>query len=1137
MKGLTVEQIRNTCPVPVSGSFSQFLNEPFYKIANYNAMPAFFMTIVSSSDVWNYLWSNGGITAGRLNCDHAIFPYYTADKVSDSRTYTGPYTAIKVFSKGETLFWEPFADSTLGLWNIERNLYKNASGSKVYFEEINKDIEMTFQYGWMSSDKFGLVRHSRIVNNSGESRKISVLDGCRNILPACVTANFQNDNSVLLDAYKKTDLAEKSGIAIFSVTSIVTDKAEPSEGLFANVSWFSCPGDIHLSPSTPEAFRCGEPLPSDTVIKGIRPAVYLHRDLDLAAAHAGTNDSGTAEEWYQILDTSLDLSRIVDLEKTIMNRKDATRKLTENIEAGIRQLEQYIADADGIQDTADTATCAHHEANVMFNIMRGGIFADNDRISKADFIAFTAERNRTLVDPVKKAIFTLPETISYPDLRNAIYATDNAQAERMFLEYMPLTFSRRHGDPSRPWNRFSIELKDKSGNRKLSYQGNWRDIFQNWEALGLSYPMFLENMIAKFLNATTPDGFNPYRITREGIDWEVQEPDNPWSNIGYWGDHQVIYLAKLLEQQNRFNRKALLDGLDRACFSSGNVPYRLKPYADIVANPRSTIQFDLKLHAEIAKRGKEIGSDAKLVQTAEEKVALVSMTTKFLSIICTKISNLVPGGGIWLNTQRPEWNDANNALAGYGLSMVTLCYLRRFMAFLIDLYKNTPIEEFSLPAETANFFTRLVEQCRKTDTTKLDSPKARRSFTDAAGRLFEIQRESLYAHGYSSDTHKVNRHVLIEGLESFLAHTDATIKANRRDDGLYHAYNTMTINPDGGMEVHHLTEMLEGQVAVLSSGLLSGKETIDLCQALKTGKLFREDQYSYILYPDKELPHFCAKNNVNHEDAQRIPLLAEMLSRKDTSLINIDSDGTCHFNPSFRNSHSIDEALSLIRKSENYEPALVDGSECGIYELYERTFNHQSFTGRSGTFYAYEGLGSIYWHMVSKLMLAVQENCMAAKDTATRKELATIYYDIRKGIGFNKTPSAYGAFPTDPYSHTPAGQGAKQPGMTGQVKEEILTRWVELGLVIDNGILSILPDLLRKEEFHADGTLRFTWCGTKFVYHLTADNEKDSIIVTSSEGTAKHEGRSLTREESTALFARNGKIKEINVHIHPGSAL
>ena len=34
---------------------------------------------------------------------------------------------------------------------------------------------------------------------------------------------------------------------------------------------------------------------------------------------------------------------------------------------------------------------------------------------------------------------------------------------------------------------------------------------------------------------------------------------------------------------------------------------------------------------------------------------------------------------------------------------------------------------------------------------------------------------------------------------------------------------------------------------------------------------------------------------------------------------------------------------------------------------------------------------------------------------------------------------------------TPDGQGAKQPGMTGMVKEEIITRLAELGLIIEQG--------------------------------------------------------------------------------------
>ena len=73
---------------------------------------------------------------------------------------------------------------------------------------------------------------------------------------------------------------------------------------------------------------------------------------------------------------------------------------------------------------------------------------------------------------------------------------------------------------------------------------------------------------------------------------------------------------------------------------------------------------------------------------------------------------------------------------------------------------------------------------------------------------------------------------------------------------------------------------------------------------------------------------------------------------------------------------------------------------------------------------------------------------------------------MRGGLGFNKTPVEYGAFPADPYSHTPKHAGAQQPGMTGQVKEEILTRFGELGLRVSDGTVRFEPSLLRPSEFN-----------------------------------------------------------------------
>ena len=59
-------------------------------------------------------------------------------------------------------------------------------------------------------------------------------------------------------------------------------------------------------------------------------------------------------------------------------------------------------------------------------------------------------------------------------------------------------------------------------------------------------------MVYRFVNASTVDGYNPYRIQLDGIDWEQPDPNDPWATIGYWGDHQIIYLHRLLSRYRNY---------------------------------------------------------------------------------------------------------------------------------------------------------------------------------------------------------------------------------------------------------------------------------------------------------------------------------------------------------------------------------------------------------------------------------------------------------------------------------------------------------------------------------------------------------------------------------------------------------
>jgi hypothetical protein len=346
--------------------------------------------------------------------------------------------------------------------------------------------------------------------------------------------------------------------------------------------------------------------------------------------------------------------------------------------------------------------------------------------------------------------------------------------------------------------------------------------------------------------------------------------------------------------------------------------------------------------------------------------------------------------------------------------------------------------------------------------------------------------------------------------------------------------------------------MLEGQVAVLSSGALSPGESLAVLQALRQIEMYRPDQHSYLLYPNKALSSFLDKNTIPPAQAEGSERLRKLVADGNTELVEKDVEGHLHFNSLFKNIRDVRAALERL-EDQGYGELAAQESNL-IAEIFEAVFEHKRFTGRSGTFYGYEGLGCIYWHMVSKLLLATREALLAAADQGDEAlgDLVESYYDVRAGIGFNKTPEVYGAFPTDPYSHTPGFSGARQPGMTGQVKEETITRFGELGLAVRDGRVHFSPVLLRTSEFLdapetfeyydvagapqmlslAEETLAFTYCQVPIVYRLS---EKQGLTLYLSGGTIRNlDGLVLDKASSSEIFTRSGRIERIEAALTPG---
>ena len=1122
----------------------QINGETFFMIENSDRLRPFFMSIVSASNHWMFIGSNGGLTAGRKNAEYALFPYYSDDKIVESAGITGPKTVIQLKENDDLINWEPFSISGKEKFNITRNLYKSQYGNKIAFEEINADLHLTFRYEWSTSNLYGFIRKASLTNTGDVSREIRILDGLQNILPHGVGSDLQLRQSNLVDAYKRNELDESSGLGIFALSAIIVDRAEPSEALKANVVWQKgLPDPEYLVSSRQLAtFKAGEEITLETDIKAEKGA-YL-------VASRFTLISNQSMDWMMAADVNKNHAAVVSIIHDI-STEGITDRVNSDIRLGTEELVKLTASADGIQHTADNLKDVRHFANVMFNIMRGGIFDHNYDIETWDLLKYLRTANLDVYNRYKTEIEELDEVITFSDLARVASKVNDPSLTRLLSEYLPLKFSRRHGDPSRPWNKFSINTKNEDdGSKILDYEGNWRDIFQNWEALAFAYPYFIEGMIYRFLNASTFDGYNPYRIMKHGFDWETIEPDDPWSFIGYWGDHQIIYLLKFLEFINDHQPGRLQVLFGQETFSYAAVPYRIKPYEQILKNPKDTIAFDHEWDAQIRARRDQLGSDGAMLEQRDGGIYHVNFIEKILATTLAKISNLIPDAGIWLNTQRPEWNDANNALVGYGVSMVTLYYLRRFMKFFDSLLLTAGAKEVGISEEVYDFYI-LVSSALEKYKDHLNSgfdDVSRKAFMDDLGNAATDFREAIYHTGFSGNRKELSLNALRSFYELTNNYLEASIDSNERKDHLYHAYNIIGIS-DNAVSVSRLDEMLEGQVAVLSSGYLTPEKVRVLMDSLRSSAMYREDQNSYTLYPNKVLKGFMERNRVPASSVEKSGLLQALVKEGNVSVIERDLEGNYHFNGAIRNGFELNKALDALDPEKYGE--LVEQERAQVQDIYEDVFNHKTFTGRSGTFYGYEGLGSIYWHMVSKLLLALEECTVASvKEKAPEAEaLKKHCREVFEGIGVHKSPDVYGAFSIDPYSHTPFTKGAQQPGMTGQVKEDVISRFIELGVDVNKGCVSFSPAILSRSEFLGSPSsfeyvdlsgefntidlpahcLAFTYCQVPVVYQI---NDADALEVTFTSGeTRRIEGHMLEEEMSEKLFGRTGEIERIDVYI------
>ena len=337
------DQLMQGHEVVVKGEEVKIGHESYYKISNYDAMRPFFMSIVSDSNHWMFLSSTGGLSAGRKNSEFALFPYYTDDKITESAEFTGSKTICLVERGGKVSLWEPFSSKYDGVYKVSRNLYKNAYGNKIRFEEVNHDLGLTFTYDWNSSDKYGYVRKSALTNNGSDQVTVRFADGLQNLMPYGVETALQQASSNLVDAYKKCELEKESGLGLFSLSAVIVDKAEPSEALRVNVAWsLDRPHSTKLLCSKQlDAFRKGA-VPTDEIdVKAERGAYFVCDEVNLAA--------GASEAWSIVADVNKGPVEVADLMAALSDPASLKAEVLADVEAGSKHLVELVAASDGLQ--------------------------------------------------------------------------------------------------------------------------------------------------------------------------------------------------------------------------------------------------------------------------------------------------------------------------------------------------------------------------------------------------------------------------------------------------------------------------------------------------------------------------------------------------------------------------------------------------------------------------------------------------------------------------------------------------------------------------------------------------------------------------------------------------------------------
>lgn len=711
-------------------------------IEEYDKLPPFSSFLpglagVKGIPMWSFYTNRGQAmnSFGVHNKGNAMMEFNPANTAYENTPIKGYRTFLRIDGN----YSEPFcayAPSVNRRMEIEKNV--------LTIVEENNDLRMTVEYIILPNENIGaVVRKVTLENIGAVSHQVEALDGMAQIIPFGVKLNLYKDMSNLFRSYSDIKNLENNA-PFFATRSTGDDTAEVVEvegGFFYLV------------------VKDGRLLPvicDKQVIFG----------YDNSMVHPVIFEEGGLQE-------------VASKESCVANK----------IPCGFVALDEKLAPGEKVTFTAFAG------------------FASSVDLLNRKAAEFCAEgyaekkiaQARGLVSAFTKDVRTRTANPLFDQYMEQCYLDNFLRGGYPFIfgegdnKSVVHLFSRKHGDPERDYNFFSI-----AGEYYSQGNGNYRDVCQNRRNDVFFNPAIGDFNVHHFYSLVQMDGYNPLEIrpctfviekdqmakALEVIDAHVADTNGKVRNViekpftpgqitnviamyqmkvtgdeevlvkdliglaterieanfaeGYWSDHWD-YNLDLIENYLMIYP----DKKEELFFGRENYPFYdsigvVRPRRDTyVLNRKGKVrQYGAvdECEEKLARPGFVKGGTNWLKDAAGQKIT-TTLFGKMMTLAVNKFALLDSFGmGIEMEGGKPGWNDAMNGLPGlFGSSMPETMELKRLVDFMVSVL---PAEgEITLPAELCDFM-RAVYDTLQEDLSDYD-------YWDKVATLRENYRETV----------------------------------------------------------------------------------------------------------------------------------------------------------------------------------------------------------------------------------------------------------------------------------------------------------------------------------------------------------------------------------------------------------